>query len=143
MLRRWIIRNCFIALCVVCVATWVGSYWRFFELGYHGDIEYSGGIQSGRLGGWRVIIGPPPYHAWLWSSSRPAPWQDDADSTKFHLLGFAVYYVPSWYTTITIPLWFPTLLSAVLLWFVWRKTRPKLVGKAFPVEPNNIFANLE
>ena len=33
-----------------------------------------------------------------------------------------------------VPLYFPTLLSALLLWLVWRKTRPKYNGKGFPVE---------
>jgi len=35
-----------------------------------------------------------------------------------------------------IPLWFPTTLSAGLLWLVWRKTRQAAKGRAFPVEPS-------
>jgi hypothetical protein len=33
------------------------------------------------------------------------------------------------------PLWFPTLLSALALWFVWRKTHSPYCKKGFPVEP--------
>ena len=35
---------------------------------------------------------------------------------------------------IVFPLWFPTLLLAGLNWFAWRKTTPKRIGVAFPVE---------
>ena len=35
---------------------------------------------------------------------------------------------------LAIPFWFPTSLSAAVLWFAWRKTRPKVKGRAFPVE---------
>jgi hypothetical protein len=39
---------------------------------------------------------------------------------------------------VLFPLWLPTLLLSSLNWFVWRKTRPKIMAeRAFPVEPTN------
>jgi hypothetical protein len=35
---------------------------------------------------------------------------------------------------VAIPFYFPTTISAALLWLVWRKTRPAVKGRAFPVE---------
>jgi hypothetical protein len=58
------------------------------------------------------------------------------EHTAYHLLGFAwdAHAGPDRWHYIMIPLWFPPLLSALLLWLVWRKTRPKSSGKGFPVE---------
>jgi hypothetical protein len=53
----------------------------------------------------------------------------------YHFIGFA--YDPkkeALETMVLIPLWFPTLLFALLLWLVWRKTRGKGPGRGFPVE---------
>ena len=81
---------------------------------------------------------PPP---WRWSSSVP----DRANSEKayraapYRFGGFAYNVVPMFGGEeryyVLIPLWFPTILSAALLWFVWRKTRKKGTSGAFPVEP--------
>lgn len=37
---------------------------------------------------------------------------------------------------IVVPLYFPTLLSALLLLLIWRMTRPRNIGKGFPIEPS-------
>jgi len=60
-------------------------------------------------------------------------------SADVHFAGFAINwtydYAPpcqGWF--VRIPLWFPTTLSAGLVWLIWRKTRGKYRGQAFPIE---------
>ena len=87
------------------------------------------------------------FHGWGWDHS-PSSEQERYlrlryEMSDHHLLGFAYQAVVepagvgyrSSVGCVFIPLWFPTLLSTLLLWLVWRKTRPRTVG--FPVEPSN------
>ena len=123
MLRRSIIRGLAIALLTLCVTAWVGSYCRIISLD-HGlsPDRIVMEINRGRFvldwsalflsGNWQVTVGE--------TDVNPQP----------GLLGFFLCGVGFF-----MPLWFPTTLSAGLLWLVWRKTRPKYTGKGFPVEP--------
>src|SRR5205814_933923 len=55
---------------------------------------------------------------------------------QLHVMGFALGWripaEPEW--MVMVPLWFITGAFALLLWFIWRKTRNKVAGRAFPVE---------
>ena len=136
MIRRWFIRGLALTLLALCVVAWVGSYWRGAYLMHDGRgwqqraILARGGIGLGIL---RVS---GPFHSqWLRGTMAIEPdfgWGLDKDDV-FGWTGF--HFVYRWADkTIVIPLWFPTLLSALLLWFVWRKTRAKQTGRAFPVQ---------
>ena len=139
MKKRWIIRSFFISLLVFCVGAWVGSYSQY------ACVQYIGTSNALFFGG---------ECGWLWFGnygSRPigsSPWdfahlrasqvrtRQQYLSTDWHRAGFA------WKSnsklrefTAWIPLWFTTLLALLLLLLVWRKTRPKMAGRAFPVEP--------
>ena len=145
MFRRWLIRSFLIGLCVICIGAWVGSYWRSLEVVWGNNIP----------GHWIVILGlsngmtvfyldrasglPPPGWFCYYALSTPSSPVDLARffagsyaCAPFHLLGFS--YHPA-QKCVTIPLWFPTLLSASLLWFAGRKTKRKPIGGAFPIEP--------
>jgi hypothetical protein len=59
--------------------------------------------------------------------------------TQCHFMGFGydpLIRIPGWgeHRHLLLPLWFPTALSALLLWFVWCKTRRNPAAKGFPVE---------
>jgi len=49
-------------------------------------------------------------------------------------LGFSFVYNNLRHWQLIIPFWFPTTLFAALLWPVWQMTRPKPIGRGFPVE---------
>jgi hypothetical protein len=116
-----------------------GSYW----FGYLASVHYRGKSIQGwfglvhqriELGYWAI---ERPFAAgWRFYPRIDTSWSGwsyrDAHST-WHFMGFT-YDDRIVGRGATIPLWFPTLLSALLLWFVWRKTRATPVGRAFPVE---------
>jgi hypothetical protein len=138
MKRRWIIRSFFIGLLVLCVGGWVGSYWDAGEITYSGRNVWYAAFHWGKLhlmwaydparanGGWDAF-------------TRPA----SADTDAALIAGYGGHYYLGFFLKIgpdenyvAIPFYFPTLISAALLWLVWRKTRPKAKGRAFPVEPS-------
>ena len=139
MIRRWLIRSFFIALCVGCVGAWVGSYSQYACVQYFGKSNalFFGGdcgwLWFGTYGSTR--IGSNPWDVAHLPASEVRTRQQYLD-TDWHRAGFA------WKGdgksrdfTAWIPFWFPTLISVLLFGFGWRKTRQKLVGTAFPVEP--------
>jgi hypothetical protein len=147
MLKRWIIRSLCIALLTLCATVWVGSYWQALHLAraINGRVlclSISTGVicifrtdsTGGWTDGWLSYMASP--------NKREVDWTSDCyGRARYRLAGFAIDPLLSpvaeglglW---LTIPLWFPTTLSAGLLWLVWRKTRPKYTGKGFPVEAN-------
>jgi hypothetical protein len=135
MVWRRVIRGLAVALVTVCAVAWVGSYWRAVGIAYVPKAaQYFGVIWDGRFDLARVATPGAPYRGWVFVSDRPR-WHDwDAGATR-HWIGFSVQ-VNAMRTEGTIPLWFVTLLSAGLLWLVWRWTRPKHNERGFPVEPD-------
>jgi hypothetical protein len=143
MLRRWIIRGIAIAVLTLCVAAWVGSYFRWVAVCYGRDTHSWWLRQAcGKLF-FNDQYRPPGYpNEWYMQYGRCDAYNRDQtrgiyEKSAYHLMGFAweppaSRELSQW---IMIPLWFPTTLSAGLLWPVWRKTRPKYKGKGFPVEP--------
>jgi hypothetical protein len=144
MIRRWLIRGLALTLLTLCVVAWVGSYFQQHWFGRYAWDRYSICVLAYGSIIWdkydlKHVENPMEIRPWRpWSDWLPpeldfTPWGHRAP--KNWTLGFA--YMPwdirgEW--NATVPLWFPTLLSALLLWFVWRKTRPAYNGRGFPVE---------
>ena len=126
MIRRWLIRSLALTLLTLCVVAGVGSYWRSVVVSYHAGLDCIVeimSIESRRFGlSWSNW---PPIQRWEVGFWETGAWPRG----PVRFMGFHVNE-----RGITIPLWFPTLLSALLLWRVWRKTRPKFNGRGFPVE---------
>ncbi|HEY4329359.1 MAG TPA: hypothetical protein VGN88_06465 [Phycisphaerae bacterium] len=132
---RWLIRIFFIALCVACVVAWVGSYWQGVVVQHQGAKRYALNVECGRvLAGCWNLSGSPAY--WDARFYDPKGWTDwDAKMGSF--LGFTLNGTSAAYGTqfsVTLPLWFLTAISALVLGFAWRKTKAKYNGKAFPIE---------
>ena len=134
-MKRWIIRSLFIGLLLLCVGGYGFSYIRGCEVA--DTFNKVWGVQSG----WGKL-----HLSWFGISSFSGLWVNDfpvdagydleyVDHFHSHYcLGFFIRFEPD-RTLFTIPFWFPTTISALLLWWVWRKTRPPVKGRAFPVEP--------
>ena len=145
MVRRWFIRGLALTLLALCVVAWVGSYWQHVWTTY--VVRLHDPTFQVLCGSFVCGMSNDPVFAsgvWVWSH-RPAKREDFLrayQKTTHHFAGFVVdwphlepadhQFHPFW--LLVIPLWAPTLLSALLLWFLWRKTKPKDVGRAFPVE---------
>jgi len=135
MLRRWLIRvPCLLALAFV-VGVWVASYFGALVVASYpgGRICWAGFAQG------LVQID----EQW----NRPAPTDFVRFNFYHHQTAEDLYFDPTtlgFYLgqesgmtdtfALGFPLWLPALLLAGLNWFVWRKTRAKRVGGAFPVE---------
>ena len=140
--RRWIIRGLALMLLAVCVVVWMGSY-RWAALAIYepvADRELILAVECGSVCSWEWVrlsnsgYGPMMKTGWRWQFGRtnPANFKDFYSDTDYHFAGFACDPVKGRNWTVIIPLWFPTLLSTLLLWLAWRKIRPKPQG--FPVE---------
>jgi hypothetical protein len=145
MFRCWLIRGTTLTLLTLCVVAWVGSY---FQSAY---VQYMGGGRLTSVRGecglvWVSVTNDSRYITGQWDYDHAAAeytlirsWYQETD---FRGLGFAYRGYesgslggPTRVRQIWIPLWFPTLVSTLLLFLVWRKTRPKYHGNAFPIEP--------
>jgi hypothetical protein len=161
MLRTWCIRGLALTLLTLCVVTWVGSYWQEAKIGkFRGTYNENNYVMSlvyGRVRYAATIYGTSTRSQWTWFTSLDRATRSPADElirfrwNDFHLFGFVRQLHDEAETLkgrgehvtlrgssrlIAIPMWFPTFLSAALLWLLWRKTRPKFNGKGFPVEPS-------
>src|ERR1035437_4189762 len=121
MKRRWIIRIIFILPILLCVVGWVwsGTHFSRIEYGVYGhwwiacDLRYGvvdvmvarSGVDGG---GWYCVTRPYP-NARFWPVNS--------------IFGFG-YYGPS--HKVVMPIWFLIFLFSLVLFFVWRKTRPKI-----------------
>jgi hypothetical protein len=142
MVRHWIIRSLALALLTLCVVAWVHSCYFFVRLTRTaGGQFWCLGWACGTVG--IAVTHGPGYRSggWEWNNERVNPAiregiENDYSDSSIVFAGFA----GTWKTgaineeRLLVPLWFPTLLSALLLWLVWRKTRPAYNGRGFPVE---------
>jgi len=138
---RWLIRGFAIALLTLCLSCWGWSYLHSVNIEYDVLLRrhywlktHIGGIHFGFADhltfsrGWRFthhgafLLPEDPSYARLWGMPS---------GKRF--LGFYYDRGIGGHLFIAIPFWFPSLLSAGLLWFAWRKTRPKM-WRGFPVE---------
>ena len=138
MIRRWLIRALALALLTLCVVAWVGSYWRDVLVYFYWkntiviDVDINWGRVRGTL---EPTGGSVPHAPWGWDTIRASNWHVRDSFVDYKCLGFAWTYKSQFgYTQAMVPLWFPTLLAASLLWFVWRKTPAKPeTQRGFPV----------
>jgi hypothetical protein len=143
MVWRWVIRGLAVALVTLCVAAWAGSFWRDVEIEYQGKLWNRVEFLQGRLAVVQENEHAPYSSAWHYSfgdAYDPGHWTRSDEESAYHIFGFSFghdnedwprNFIVRW---VTVPLWLPSLLSALLLWLVWRKTRAKYNGKGFPVE---------
>ena len=137
MMRRWVIRSMLILLLAMCVTAWVGSYWAL-GISHYGRTWDGVLLEDGRIGivQFNSIFNFNGVPGWDWGKHRGVMdwtiWDKNRDTyaaLKFSYSSSVIHW------GVTFPLWFPTLLAALLLWFIWRKTKAKPIGGAFPVEP--------
>ena len=142
MFRCRLIRGFALLLLTLCVVAWLGSYWRHATVCYAvKGVTRQLFIQSGYLIFTNEVIDVPQRSRWVWKleSADTKGTHESYVIIEHHIAGFAYWYQdmrwdgPAW--CIWAPFWFPTFLSTLLLWFVWRKTHSKYNGKGFPIEP--------
>ena len=119
------------------VVMWIGSYFgalsiTAYDAGRgHGAVAYA--IEGlGEIGVTPSFTPPGPLYYLHYQRHVKA-----ADQLQPTTLGFRFgkFWGNDSSMDLIFPLWLPTLLLSALCWFTWRKTRPKLAGTAFPVEP--------
>jgi hypothetical protein len=142
MIWRWIIRGLCLALLTLCVTAWAGSYFECASISY--------GSKAGYLTVLDLIGGEVSFahrqmpfpRGWTMEHGHGQYSRDQRDRAQavneiipHHALGFAWEYTNRFFFSLTVitPLWFPPLLSALLLGLVWRKTRRKHATGGFPV----------
>ena len=144
-MKRWIIRSFFIGLLLLCVGGWATSYASWWDIEYHDNLPttftWAVGSSWGRL--WIIrkhdvysyFGGYLPRELETYMSSVDVPYEIERqfEFLPHYVFGFC-FNSDERLHGIAIPYWFPTTLSASLLCWVWRKTRPKAKGGAFPVE---------
>lgn len=130
MVKRWSLRCFFLSLLLLCVGGWAISHahpfsvdnWRPSTGGYavHWETGAAGGyidlLYSHMSGGDEVS----DWHL----ERRLLGFSVEADHEATGLAWLAVY----------VPFWFPSILSALALFVVWRKTAKRKLGRPFPVE---------
>lgn len=122
MKKRWLIRSIFIGLLTLCIVAWVGSYWRGVTMEHNGNERVIFALGDGRIGILQFM--PIGREGWGFFSVLPRDfsWTNWDEIATYH----GRHFGSGWW--VKIPLWLPTLLSALLLWFIWRRTRPKPRG---------------
>lgn len=140
MRRRWIIRSLAVLLLAVCGTAWVSTYCEYTEtLAYRGkSMSYSMSFcWQGRCA---LVFGRIDLTGKGWKfehrSHTRLTFSDSWGDVNHSLLGFRLSYsypVNGAYL-VEIPFWFLTVCCAAFLGLVWRETRSKQVGRAFPVE---------
>jgi len=135
MIFHWLIRSFAIALLMLYLSLWGYSYFYNVYVIYNPSSgkTYAVGIY---MGGANVSftntldLSPP----WLFDRMRHRHYElpSIAKNSLYFYYEWNTYPGTNW--IVSIPFWFPSLLAAALLWFVWRQTRPKTAGRGFPVE---------
>jgi hypothetical protein len=140
MLRRQLIRSCLISLLSLCIAAWVASYFWQVEGESVGKTRVwaleavGGGLELSTGENHRSGYSPPLSVGWQPASAEYVSVR--YESCELHWGGFGWnHWAFRGVFRVLIPLWLPTTLAALLLWFAWRKTKPKAAGRAFPIEP--------
>lgn len=148
MWRRWIIRGFFLSLLVLCVAGWAATHAPVVMVEHWGPANHvSLGTGPGFLRfSWTIHSPPPP--RWDISTRSVIPGEiDQLDNYGWHYLGFGSGKRPTgWFAEISrtegfssirfirIPFGFPTIISSLILFYVWQNTARPKVGRAFPIE---------
>jgi hypothetical protein len=146
MVWRWALRGVGITLLTVWAVAWVASYFWLVNVNYtKRPREWLVAVGWGSLWIQDLDVGGASGSEWRVSHGRYDTVLRDAarkwhERSTYHLAGFAYEppgppigppQVKRW---AAIPLWFPTVLCAGLLYCVWRRTGRKKHGGGFPVE---------
>jgi hypothetical protein len=135
MKRRWFIRSLVAIPFLVCVVAWAVSEWHWCGPGYHNGRRSSWDLwlNRGAISLWKFRDNEIEHWEWLWSPAVRLP--DFRNDSIYELCGFAIGKNTGGYTSfvMVVPLWFPTLASAIVLLWTWRKTGTKAAGGAFPM----------
>ena len=135
MMRRWVIRVAFLLALGCVLSVWVGSYFGWFAAYYtssavHRYVGASGGLCD-MIEDQYVGMVPSPLEFHFFPGSKVKDLNRPPIKLGFYwgkpVVGLNTF-------EIVFPLWLPAVVLAGLNWFVWRKTRAKAVGQAFPVE---------
>src|SRR6185295_11137127 len=115
MLRRWLIFGLALMLLSLSLGAWGVSHWRWIIISHKGKTFLPFILNSGRvLIGWESMPGTTP--KWYFSNTGAAIWAGLDQRSRFYWLGFS-YGVDFGRSYLTIPLWFPSFLFLLLLWF--------------------------
>jgi hypothetical protein len=141
-MRRWLFRGLCLILLALCAGAWGASYWRWAEW-VGSDGRYLKVLHVGAGAGY-VFGGVETRHyqsAWRGGTMRPQDTEYVTGlfrGTRYSFIGFAWdgdvsvgAFSHMWF--VGAPLWFPTAVSLLLLWLVWRKTRWRKPGRGFAV----------
>ncbi|HVT81139.1 MAG TPA: hypothetical protein VHM90_10825 [Phycisphaerae bacterium] len=132
MVRRWIIRVPFLLALACVLSVWAVSYFGALAVFKEspGDRRYIGAVQGlCDIGEIHPALEPLAPQSLFYPGSNAKAWGIPPTT-----LGFFWGDPFPYYFEIVFPLWLPAVVLAGLNWFVWRKTRAKGVGRAFPVE---------
>jgi hypothetical protein len=132
---RWVSRCSLMLLFAGSVFFWVFSYFISTGVTYAPKsyaFTYGITIESGGLYLLNIPPGGQPPGLQV-VTDKPGP---RIDSPPWYFLGFNAGSFNAFVEIgfFRAPLWFLACLSGLLLWLAWRKTRPKVKGRAFPVE---------
>jgi len=155
MTRRWLIRSLFILPLLLCVVGWGWSMWHQGRIrGSHGNYFFVGATKYGVIelecGRWPVFPGSRTewgYDSLPWGlAAFPEHWPGlppnvcECRSRPFAFMGLRYWYyargIDGEYDSrwLQVPYYLLVLLFGLVLFFAWRKTRPRTTYGAFPVE---------
>lgn len=144
MTRRWFIRGLALTLLTICVVAWAGSYGGSAGVEHLNHWWYQISVAYGRISIERhahPLFAPyTGWHTWFLASGRllvyQVAWTELDRDAVFHFAGFSIgsRIGPEATTWVHVPLWFVSVILTSLLWFVWRRTKPKSKAMGFPVE---------
>lgn len=131
--QRWLIRGLALTLLTLCVVMWVASFWGHMGVSHWGERMYSLGVNRGRCIAQRVDISWSMLNGWKLYDDRPLDWTAWDKSATMTFVGFTLVW-DDMGLRVTVPMWFLSLLSALLLRFVWQKTEAAPNNSLSPVE---------
>jgi hypothetical protein len=131
--RRWILRSSFIALLLLFASGWVVSTFTGYEIAQHATW-----LVIAEKGNLCFVATTADVHFDLSTCKTDGTALSFYESLGGHQwAGFRCGHYVDFHTDIGwlgCPFWFPTVFFTGLLWWSWRKTRPKSNGNGFPVE---------
>ncbi len=144
MVWRWVIHGVFIFLILLCAGGWVESYGHVDYFGWCRD-RYAYDISS-RAGSMTLLYSVTL--AYITDARDPVGWRWDRapimpeNRSLFRqdprvFCGFGYGHAEGALSDerwVAVPYYFLILVFSGVLLIVWRKTRPRKVGGAFPVE---------
>ena len=139
MVKRWIIRGLFMLPMLLGVGGWGWSGWCDAVVTYSTpEWNVSCGTNSGVVFVDWVREHSPTYSVLrksAWYRHQPQFWLQDMPKS---FCGF-VYHLDvrpygAWHRFVRVPYWSLILVSSGHLFWIWRKTRASVQGRAFPVE---------